>query len=139
MKIKFSKRRLFAHFFLGLIWASLGAYYLFFSADFPFWIGMVYAILGAYYLFYSIYDYNHPYISIEEGIVKKNKLYGLKNKIKLDEVEEIKRAQGGYLLKSNTAELKIDTSLISNKKLLKLINLFKSLNLPPDKTFLKNK
>lgn len=138
MIIKFSKRRLYAHLFLGLIWASIGIYYLFFSTDFPIWIGILYMILGAYYLFYSIYDFNHPYISIEEGIIKRNKLYGLKNKIKLDEVEEIQKTQGGYLLKSKTAELKINTSLISNEKLLELIILFKSLDLPADKTFLPN-
>lgn len=138
MIIKFSKRRLYAHLFLGLIWASIGIYYLFFSTDFPIWIGILYMILGAYYLFYSIYDFNHPYISIEEGIIKRNKLYGLKNKIKLDEVEEIQKTQGGYLLKSKTAELKINTSLISNEKLLELIILFKSLGLPADKTFLPN-
>lgn len=136
MKIRFSKRRLYAHLLIGVVWMTAGILSLY-SKDFTNWIGFVYLILGLLYISYSAYDFKHPYISIENGIVKKNKLYGFKNKIELDKIQEIKRTTSGYILKSEKTYLKIDSSLISNEKLIELIELFRNLNLPQEKTFLK--
>ena len=76
----------------------------------------------------------NQYLTIENGIIRKNGLYGFRKKINLNEINWIKKFAGDYTLKTETKELKINTELIEEKSLAELNSVLGKLNLPADKT-----
>jgi regulator of RNase E activity RraB len=90
------------------------------------WFGYAYQILGTLYQAHFLYDYKHQYLIIEKGKIQKNILHSFKNKIELNEIDEIKSIKGNYILKSETRNLSIDPSLIDKQSLIKLFQIFKT-------------
>ncbi|MFD0933545.1 hypothetical protein ACFQ0R_13145 [Psychroflexus salinarum] len=135
MKIGFNKTRLSAHLILGFVWIIIGILNLS-SKDLENWIGYVFIILGVLYLVHFFYDRKNKYLIIENGMITKNILYGFKNKMDLDAIQEIQKVKGNYILKSKTQKLKINLDLIDNSSLNKLIEVLRNLNLPSEKSFL---
>ncbi len=133
MKIKFKKKRLYAHLILGLVWIVLGIASLIFGVGLG-WSNYGYSIIGILYIGHYLHDVTNQYLTIENGTIKKNGLYGFGKKINLNDINWIKKFAGDYTLKTQTRELKIDTSLIDNQSLVELLRILGSLNLPPEKT-----
>ena len=88
------------------------------------------------YLGHYLYDLNNQYLTIENGTIRKNALYGFRKKIELNDINSIKKFTGDYTLKTETKELKINTELIDEKSLLELNRILSELNLSPEKNAL---
>lgn len=137
MKIRFQKFRLYINLTIGITWIIIGSLSLY-DSNFTKWYYFVFMILGILYIGHYLYDLKHQYLTIENGTITKNILYGFKNKIELDEIQQIQKVNGNYILKSETQKMKIKLDLIDNSSLNKLIEVLKNLNLPSERSFLVN-
>lgn len=133
MKIKFKKKRLIINLVLGIVWIGLGTFSIL-TDDNLRWLDYGYLIIGILYCGHYLYDITHQYLTIENGTIWKNGLYGFRKKINLNEVNWIKKFAGDYTLKTEQKELKINTELIDKDSLNKLNKILAELNLPPEKT-----
>ena len=91
------------------------------------WIGLAGLSIGTYF-----YEYKNQYLTIENGHIFKNYPFG--NKIKLTDINRIKKFAGDYILKTDNLELTINTQLIDEKSLKDLYSILEKLDLPEDKT-----
>ena len=136
MKIKLKKKRLYTNLFLGLLWLLLGVSYFIFDTTIP-WIGYLHLILSLLDFVNFSYSLKHGYLKIENGWIQKNIFYSFRNKIKIDEIDTIKRIGGNYILKSRKRDLKINPDLIHQDSLKELNILMIEWGLPPEKVVLK--
>ncbi len=72
----------------------------------------VIAVLSTYQYFR---ERQKPYLSIENGIIKRNDLWG--RSIRLEEVVHIEKYAGDYILKTPEKKLRIDTHLVESSSL----------------------
>lgn len=86
------------------------------------------------YIGHYLYDLTNQYLTIENGTIRKNGLYGLGKKLNLDEINWIIKFVGDYTLKTKKKDLKINTELIDKDSLYELNKILAGLNLPPEKT-----
>ena len=70
-----------------------------------------------YFGIYS-YEYRNQYLTIENGTMKVNTLFG--RKINMNEIERIKKFSGEYILKTDKKELTINTQIIDPNSLTNL-------------------
>lgn len=138
MKIRFKKKKSYINLIFGLAWGGLGVFNLL-QDDNLRWPDYGYLLAGILYLGHYLYDLSNQYLTIENGTIQKNVLYGFGNSIKLKEINWIKKFAGDYTLKTETKELKIDTELIEENSLTELNEILEKLNLPSDKTPFSNK
>ena len=135
MKIKFKKKRLYANLVLGLFWIGLGIFNVIDEENLR-WMDYLYLVVGILYTGHYIFDIINQYLTIENGTIQKNPLYGFGKKIDLNEINLIKNFAGDYTLKTDTQKLKIKTDLIEEKSLVELNEILRKLNLPSDKSHL---
>ncbi|WP_372756705.1 hypothetical protein [Mariniflexile sp.] len=133
MKIRFKKNRLYAFLVGGLIFIGLGLFMIVDEDDLK-WSKFGYLILGLFYLGQYLFDLKNQYLTIENGIIKKNGPFGFGKKIHLKDIKWIKKYAGDYTLITESKKLKINTMLIEEKSLEALNRTLKELNLPADKT-----
>lgn len=138
MKINLKKRKLNTHLTLGLVWIAFGIGYFIITSENIYWFGFGFIAIGFLDILHFLYDTKHQYLIIENGVIKKNFLYGFSftNEIHIDHIKEIKRIHGDFILKSGNKTLKIEPDVIEKESLDQLIHFLKKLNLPPDKNFL---
>ena len=96
------------------------------------WTDYGYLLAGILYLGHYLYDLNNQYLTIENGTIRKNALYGFRKKIELNDINSIKKFAGDYTLKTETKELKINTELIDEKSLAELNRILTELDLSPE-------
>ena len=72
------------------------------------------------------YEYFNQYLTIENGIVKTNSPFG--KKMNLTEIKRIKKFAGDYILKTDKAELTINTQIIDPNSLAELNTELEKLN-----------
>lgn len=89
-----------------------------------------------FYIGYYLYDLTNQYLTIENGTIRKNGLYGLGKKLNLDEINWIKKFAGDYTLKTKKGDLKINTELIDKDSLYELNKILAGLNCHPKKRHL---
>ncbi len=133
MKIKFKKKRLLANLILGIVWIGLGVFNVW-EAKNNRWSDYGYLVIGILYVGHYLFDLTNQYLTIENGTIRKNGLYGFRKKINLNEINWIKKFAGDYTLKTEQKELKINTELIDKDSLTELNKILAELNLPPEKT-----
>ena len=133
MKIRFKKKRLYANLIIGIVWTLLGIYSLL-EDDNLRWSDYGYLIIGLLYIGHYLYDLTTQYLTIENGSIRKNGLYGFGKKINLNDIYWIKKFASDYILKTKTEELKINTELIDKNSLNELNAILEKLNLPANKT-----
>ena len=133
MKIKFKKKRLYSNLFLGIVWTILGIFKVI-DNDSSGWLNYGFLVIGVLYIGHYLFDFSNQYLILENGTIRKNKLYGFGKKINLKEINLIKRFGGDYILKTPTKELTINTDLIEEKSLIELFKILTELNLPSEKT-----
>ena len=131
MKIKYKKKRNYINLVLGLFWILLGVISLI-QDDSIRWTDYGYLLAGTLYIGQYLWDFTNQYLTVENGIIKKNTPFG--KKINLNEINWIKKFAGDYTLKTETGELKINTELIEENSLAELNSVLGKLNLPTDKT-----
>jgi hypothetical protein len=132
MKIRFKKKRLYINLILGLVWAGLGVFSLLEDKSLR-WTDYGYLLAGIVYLGHYLYDLNNQYLTIENGSIRKNVLYGFGNKINVNEINRIEKYAGDYIIRTLEKELKINTGLIEAKSLAEFNEILKKLNLPEGK------
>lgn len=108
MKIRFKKKHLKTSLIFGLLWLSLGIVALFFSSGTILKYG--YLAMGVLYIALCLFHYKKQYLSIENGTITKHDL--ISQKMNLNEIKHVKKFAGDYILKSDTAELTINTEVI---------------------------
>ncbi len=125
MKITYNKKQYNLNLFIGTIWLTFFALKLFFGNDFSWldygWLVIAFAYFGTYY-----YQRKYDYVTIENGVVNVNGPFG--KKINLDEVKQIKKFAGDYILTSDKKELTINTQKIQPNLLAKLDAALEKLN-----------
>lgn len=138
MKIKFRKKRLYANLLLGIVWIILGVLNTVINDEIR-WHVYGFFGLGVLYTGHYLYDLTNQYLTIENGTIRKNGLYGYGKKINLNEINWIKKIAGAYTLKTEHKNFKINTEMIEEKSLAELNKILAGLNLPSEKTpFAKN-
>ena len=133
MKIRFKKKRLYINIILGLVWTILGISRLLEDKELG-WLDYGYLVIGVLYTGHFLFDLTNQYLIIENGTIRKNVLYGFGKKLNLSEIHWIKNFSGDYTLKTETKELKINTTLIEEESLIELNEILRKLNLPSEKT-----
>ena len=73
---------------LGIAWLGLGLYTIFFEENLK-WINYFNVVLGIIYIGHYNFDFINQYLTIENGTISKNLLYGSGKKIKLNEIISI--------------------------------------------------
>ena len=132
MKIRFKKKRLYINLILGLVWTGLGVFSLLEDESLR-WTDYGYLLAGILYIGHYLYDLNNQYLTIENGSIRKNVLYGFGNKINVNEINRIEKYAGDYIIRTLEKELKINTGLIEEKSLEEFNEILKKLNLPEGK------
>ena len=132
MKIRFKKNRLYINLILGLVWTGLGVFSLLEDESLR-WTDYGYLVAGILYLGHYLYDLNNQYLTIENGSIRKNVLYGFGKKINVNEINRIEKYAGDYIIRTLEKELKINTGLIEEKSLEEFNEILKKLNLPEGK------
>ncbi len=133
MKIKFKKSRQRANLILGIVWIILGVLSIVTDDEIR-WTDYGYLVIGVLYLGLYLYNLTNQYLTIENGTIQKNGLYGFRKKISLNKINWIKKFAGDYTVKTEQEELKINTELIDKDSLTELNKILAELNLPPEKT-----
>ena len=132
MKIRFKKKRLYINLILGLLWIGIVVFSLLEDASLR-WTDYGYLVAGIVYLGHYLYDINNQYLTIENGSIRKNVLYGFGKKINVNEINRIEKYAGDYIIRTLEKELKINTGLIEEKSLEEFNEILKKLNLPEGK------
>ena len=132
MKIKFKKKRLRVNLIHGIVWITFGNLSIVTDDEIR-WTDYGYLVIGILYVGHYLYDLKNQYLTIENGTIRKNGLYGYWKKINLNEINWIKKFPGDYTLKTKQKELKINTELIDKNSLTELNRILAELNLPPEK------
>lgn len=86
-----------------------------------------------FHLAQYIYENKKQYLTIENGTISKNLLFQTK-KMNLNEITQIKKFAGDYILKSKLEELTITTQIIDADSLVDLNAALEQLELPADRT-----
>lgn len=126
MKIRYKKKRLKFYLIMTIIWLLVGFNNLLFMSHEK-WTGYVWLGISVMYVFIYSFDYFNQYLTIQDGIIKENHLFG--KKIKLNEITQIKKFAGDYILKSDKKELIINTQIIDEESLTELNNELEKLSL----------
>lgn len=119
LKIRYTKKRLRSNLFLGLLWLTLGILSIIFSSQ----KFMMYSYSGLGILYFCSYFFEnyYQYVSIENDILILHKLKS--QKIKLQDIQQIKNIKGDIILESESHKLKINPDLIEEESLKKLKSL----------------
>jgi hypothetical protein len=129
MKIKYKKKRIYINLAFGIFWILLGVIN-FIEGDTIRWTDYGYLLAGILYLGQYLWNITNQYLTVENGIIKKNSIFG--KKINLNDITWIKKFAGDYTLKTENQELKINTELIAEKSLAELEKILGKLNLPSE-------
>lgn len=135
MKILFNNKRLYTNLILGIIWIGFAIFkVLAVGADNFNWFDYGYLVIGIIYIGHYLYDLKVQYMTVENGAIWRNKLYGFGRKIDLNQIERIRQWDKNYTLITETGDFVIDTKLIEEKSLVKLNKILADLDLPSEKT-----
>lgn len=125
MKIRYKKKRLKFYLIMTIFWLIFGVINLFFN-DLEKWTTYIWLGISLMYIVIYSFDYFNQYLTIQNGIIKENHLFG--KKISLIEIKLIKKFAGDYILKTDNKELTINTQIIDPNSLVELNAELKKLN-----------
>jgi len=119
MKIRYKKRKLRINLIFGLIWSVFAIVQLFISDyETNSWVKYGWLGISLTYIIMYFYEYFYQYMTIKNGIIKINSLFG--KKMKLTEIKRIKKFAGDYIIKTDKKELTINTQIIEPNSLAEL-------------------
>lgn len=125
MHIKYSKKQLRQNLIFGVIWLLIFIGYLSFGSQSNLRYG--YLVMGMFFLGNYFYQKTKHYLTIENGVIKKN--YIFPKKIILEDIKEVRYFAGEYKLISENSELLINTVVIDEASLKDLRAILDDLNL----------
>tara|TARA_R110002124_G_scaffold171966_2_gene339645 strand:- start:13 stop:402 length:390 start_codon:yes stop_codon:yes gene_type:complete len=117
MRIGYKKRNLNINLILGIVWLIFGLLSLNYNGENR-WTDYGYLVFGILYLILYLNQKRNKYLTIENGILKINGSFG--KKINLNEIKQIKKFAGDYILKSDKKKLTINTQIIDPNSLVEL-------------------
>ena len=125
MKIPFKKRHLNSNLFYGFFFMIMGLIVL--KSNQNPWHAILCVLLPILYVAkYFLLKYC-KYLTLDKGVLKVNNLFG--KQIKMDEINQIEKYAGKYLIKTDRKKLSIDTHLIEKKSLIALNAELENLNI----------
>ena len=111
MKIEYKKRLVNLNLFLGLMWLTNGMFQTVQNENTNFsnyfWLS-----LSRLYLILFYYQKKKRYLTIENGVIKKNWPFGIK--MNLNEIKENRHLSGEYTLTFEMQDMKINIELTKN-------------------------
>ena len=131
MKIGYKKRYLNANLGLSLLWFIFFLFGLYIKDELH-WADFGWGVISLMYLGLYLYQRKNQYLIIKNGFIKKNDLFG--KKLNLNEIRQIKKFAGDYILKTDKTELTINTQLIEPDSLTLLKAQLEQLNIEWVKT-----
>ena len=132
MNIRYKKKRLRVNLFISIAWGVLVILTLFFSSKRQ-WFDYTYFVIFILYLAQYIYENKKQYLTIENGTISKNLLFQTK-KMNLNQITQVKKFAGDYILKSKLEELTINTQIIDEDSIADLDAILEQLELPVNRT-----
>lgn len=132
MKIRYKKKRLRINLLIVIAWGILVVLTAFFISQRR-WTDYINIVLFFFYTINYIYEYKNQYLTIADDIITKNLLFQTK-KMNFNEITQIKKFAGDYILKTSQKELTINTQLIDSDSLVDLNAALEQLELPADRT-----
>jgi hypothetical protein len=133
IKVKYKSKKLYSYLFFGVLWIFLAIAYLY-NQNTSDWLFYVNLVLGLAYLGLFTYGLIVPYLTIENGYLKKNYSKHLGKKVKLQDVVWIKKFGDSYTLITTDNKLNYQTNWIDNASIELLHDELGKLNLSSDKT-----
>ena len=129
MKIRYKKKRLKFYLILTIFWLIYGVLNLFFN-DFGKWTTYTWLGISLIYIIIYSFDYFNQYLTIQNGIIKENHLFGILfgKEISLNEIKRIKKFAGDYILITDKIEMTITTQIIDSNSLEELNTELEKLN-----------
>lgn len=125
MIIRYNIKRLKYNLYFGFFWVILGTIAIILDSANIFYY--IYLLIGIILLGAYVYEDKNQYLTIEDGVLTKNNL--IPQRIKLEEIDEIKKFAGSYRLKSSSTEMKIEIKYVDENSLKDLVSVFDNLNL----------
>lgn len=123
MKIAYKKRHLNINLILGIFWVIWFCVEFYFTDEFKA-IDYGWLFIALFYLGIYGYQKHYRYLTIENGVVKKNWPFG--KKIELDKVVQFKKFAGDYILKTEDKEFIINTQIVDPNSMADLENALQS-------------
>lgn len=117
MRIEYKKRHLKINLILGIVWLIFGLLGVF-TKENTYWTDYGYLAISLLYLILYFYQKQNKYLTIENGIININGLFG--KKMNLNEIKQIRKFAGDYILKTGEKELTINTQIIDPNSLAEL-------------------
>lgn len=125
MKIGYKKRQMNINLIFGLIWL-VWFFIGILTKDKPKWSDYGWIVISAMYFINFFYQRQNKYLTIENGFIKMNTPFG--KKINLNEIKQIKKFAGDYIIKTENTELVINTQVIEPDSIVMLESELKKLN-----------
>lgn len=132
MNIRYKKKRLRINLIITILWGFLVVATLFFGSKRQ-WFDYIYYVMFIFYLTQYFYEYKNQYLTIKDGNISRNLLFQ-KKKMNLNEITQVKKFAGDYILKTKREELTIYTQVIDEDSLADLDAVLSQLDLPADRT-----
>lgn len=117
MKIRYKNRHVNINLIFGFLWLVWFFIGVFVKAELS-WVDYGWIIISAIYFGCYSYQRQNKYLTIENGTIKINSLFS--KKIKLNDIKQVRKFAGDYILRTDTKELIINTSIIESVSLEKL-------------------
>lgn len=133
MKIRLKNKRLYINLLLGIFWSILGVLRIL-DDQATRWMDFGFLFVALLYWGHFLYDLYTPYLTIENGTIRKNILYGWRKNIDIKEIDHIKKFGEEYILKGKSEKLRINTNLIKEESIRELDEFLQKLDLPNEKT-----
>ena len=134
MKIRFKKKKIRRNLLFGVLFVLTGSSGILLDDEGADWPDYGFMSIGVLYIAHYIHDIKLQYLILENGSIRKNRLYGSGIPIKLDDIIRIRKISGEYQLETERRMLTIDPDLIQKDSLDKLNKTLTQLDLSADKT-----
>lgn len=125
MRIPYKKRHVNTNLFFGILWLSYFLIKILLFDSFH-WIDYGWVFLSFAYLTIYFYEIRYKYVTIQDGVFSVNEL--IRKKVNLNEINQIKRFAGDYIIQSDKNEVTINTQIIDTNSLPDLIQVLDKLD-----------
>ena len=119
MEIKYNRKSAKNGLIIGILILAVGISSVLFTER----TSILFLVGGLAYIINSIYVLKTNYVTVKDGYLKKNR----GGKIYLDNLIEVKKFAGDYILKTKQTQITIDTNIVDKESLKKLDEFMASL------------
>ncbi len=126
MKFNYKKKKLYTNLIIGILWVVIGVASLLFNEDSN-WTDYGFFSFGLVYIGFFLFNCKFQYITVKNGIIQENGLFG--KKLQIEKITSFKKFAGDYILKAGNKELHIKSELIDPSSLEELQEFINGLKL----------